>query len=72
MTANREPGAIDWAVIPDTSIHNNSMDVDPHSGEWEDMFEEDMGPEGKAVARLQTIISCAPSVFFVTISVTVL
>ena len=59
MTANRELGAIDWEIIPDTSIHNDSMDVDPPLDEWEDIFEENMGPEGKSVARLQTIISCA-------------
>ena len=59
MTANWELGAIDWEIIPDTSIHNDSMDVDPPLDEWEDIFEENMGPEGKSVARLQTIILCA-------------
>jgi hypothetical protein len=58
MAANLELGPIDWEIIPDTSIHNNSMDVDPHFDEWEDISEENMGPDGKAVARLQTIISC--------------
>ena len=57
MAANRELGAIDWEIVPNASIHDNSMDIDPHVDEWEDIFEEDMGPEGKAVARLQTIIS---------------
>jgi len=59
MAANREPGAIDWEIIPDASIHNGSMDIDTPLDEWEDIFEENMGPEGKVVARLQTIISCA-------------
>ena len=27
MAANREPGAIDWEIIPDAAIHNNPMDV---------------------------------------------
>ena len=61
MAANRELGAIDWEIIPNASIHDDSMDVDPHLDEWEDIFEEDMGPEGKAVARLQTVISFALS-----------
>lgn len=62
MAANRELGAIDWKIIPDhdTSILNDSMDIDPHFDEWEDIFEEEnMGPDRKAVARLQTMISCA-------------
>ena len=61
MAANQVPGAIDWEIIPDVSIHHDPMDTDPHSDEWEDIFEENMGPEGKAVARLQTIISRIPS-----------
>ena len=61
MAANQVPGAINWKIIPDVSIHHDPMDIDPHSDEWEDIFEENMGPEGKAVARLQTIISCVPS-----------
>jgi len=61
MAANQVPGAINWEIIPDVSIHHNPMDIDPHSDEWEDIFEENMGPEGKAVARLQTIISRVPS-----------
>ena len=56
MVANREPGAIDWEVVPDTSIHDNLMDVDPHLDEWENIFEENVGLKGKTVARLQTII----------------
>src|SRR6266705_2844107 len=60
MAANQEPGAIDWEVIPNTSTYDDSMDVDPHSDEWEDIFEENMGPEGKVITRLQTLISCAP------------
>src|SRR5712691_9054680 len=67
MSANREPGAIDWEIIPNASIHDDSMDVDPHSDEWEDIFEENMGPEGEAVTRLQTVILCA---FFPLLSVT--
>ena len=59
MTANREPGAIDWEIVPDTSIHDDLMDIDPQLDEWEDIFEEKLGPEGNAVARLQTVISCA-------------
>ena len=58
MAANREPGAIDWDIVPDTSNHNGSMDVDTHVDEWEDI-EDNTSPEGKVVARLQTIISCA-------------
>ena len=61
MAANQVPGAIDWEIIPDVSIHHDSMDIDPHLDEWEDIFEENMGPEGNAVARLQTIILCIPS-----------
>jgi len=61
MAANQVPGAINWEIIPDVSIHHDPMDIDPHSDEWEDIFEENMGPEGKAVARLQTIISHVPS-----------
>ena len=61
MAANRELGAIDWEIIPDVSTNDDPMDVDPHLDEWEDIFEEDMGPEGKAVARLQMIISFALS-----------
>jgi hypothetical protein len=57
MAANQEPGAIDWEVVPDASIHDNLMDVDPHLDEWEDIFEENVGLESKMVARLQTIIS---------------
>ncbi len=59
MAANWELGAIDWEIIPNASIHDDSMDIDPHSDEWEDIFEENMGPEGKGIARLQTVISCA-------------
>ena len=59
MAANQEPGAIDWEIIPNTSIYDDSMNVDPHVDEWGDIFEEDMSPERKAVTRLQTIISCA-------------
>jgi hypothetical protein len=71
MAANQEPGAIDWEIIPNTSIYDNSMNVDPHADEWEDIFEENMGPKGKAVTRLQTIISCAsplPSRIFVSVT----
>jgi hypothetical protein len=35
------------------------MGIDTHLDEWEDIFEENMGPEGKGVARLQKVISCA-------------
>ena len=59
MAANREPGAIDWEIIPDTSIPDDSMGIDTHLDEWEDICEENMGPEGKGVARLQKVISCA-------------
>ena len=59
MAANREPGTIDWEIIPKASTHDNSMDIGPLLDEWEDIFEEIMGPEGKAVAGLQTVISCA-------------
>ena len=59
MIANREPGAIDWEIIPNASIHDDTMDVDPHSDEWVDILEEDMGSEGKAAGRLQTVISYA-------------
>jgi len=59
MIANRETDAIDWEIIPDLSSHDDSMDVDPQLDEWDDICEEKMGPDGKAVARLQTIISYA-------------
>ena len=59
MAANQEPGAIDWEIIPDAAIHDDPMDVDPCLDEWEDIFDEKMGPEGKAITKLQTIISCA-------------
>jgi len=58
MAANQEPGAIGWEIIPEASTHDDPMDVDPHLDEWEDIFEEIMGPKGKAVAGLQTVISC--------------
>ena len=72
MTANWEPGAIDWEIIPDASIHDDLMDVDPQLDEWEDILEENMGPEGNAVARLQTVISCAFSPPFRHVSIIVL
>jgi len=72
MAANQEPGAIDWEIIPNTSIYDDSMNVDPHLDEWEDIFEENMGPEGKAITRLQTIILCASPPPFHPISVIVL
>jgi hypothetical protein len=59
MAANREPGAINWKIIPEAPIYDDSMDVDSRLDEWEDIFEENMDPEGKAVTRLQTVISCA-------------
>ena len=59
MAANREPSAIDWEIIPDTSGHIDPMDIDPQLDEWVDICEENTRPEGKAVTRLQTIISCA-------------
>jgi len=69
MTANREPGAINWEIVPNTSIHDNLMDVDPQLDEWEDILEKNMGPEGNVVARLQTVISCAFSPPFRHISI---
>jgi len=48
-----------WKIVPDTSIHNDLMDIDPQLDEWEDIFEEKLGPEGNVVARLQMVISCA-------------
>ena len=59
MASNQEPGAIDWEVIPDAPIHDDPMDVDSNLNEWKDIFEENTGPKGMAVTRLQTIISCA-------------
>jgi hypothetical protein len=58
MAANREPGAIDWEIIPEAPIYDDSMDIDSCLDEWEDIFKENMDPEGKAVTRLQTVISC--------------
>lgn len=49
MTANHEPGEIDWEVIPENSIYDDPMDVDPHLDEWEDICEEDLGAEGQTV-----------------------
>jgi len=46
MAANQEPGAIDWEVIPEVSIYDNPMDVDPHLDDWEDILEEDPGAQG--------------------------
>jgi hypothetical protein len=64
--ANQVPGLVDWDVIPDVSIYDDLMDVDPLMGEWEDIFEEDPSVEGQMVgqglmqhARLQAIITCA-------------
>ena len=51
MIANRTPGEIDWEVIPENSIYNNLMDVDPHLDEWEDVFEEDLAAKGQTVSQ---------------------
>ena len=59
MVANREPGAIDWEIIPEAPVYNDSMDIDSNLDEWEDIFEENMDPKGNAATRLQTVISCA-------------
>lgn len=63
--ANQVSGAVNWEVIPDVSIYDDPMDVDPDMGEWEDIFKEDPSVEGQVVsqglmqcARLQTIITC--------------
>ena len=63
--ANQVPGPVDWDVVPDISIYDDIMDVDPLMGEWEDVFEEDLSVEGQIVgqglmqhARLQAIITC--------------
>jgi len=56
MIANQATDAIDWEIIPDLSSHDDSMDVDPQLDEWDDICEEKIGPDRKAVARLQTII----------------
>jgi len=71
MAANQEPGAIDWEIIPDAFSHEDPMDIDPQLDEWEDICEENMGPEGEAVARLQMIISCTfpPSLSVISITV---
>jgi hypothetical protein len=46
-------------------MYDDSMNVDPHLEEWEDVVEEDLDAEGQTVgqmmmqrARLQTIITC--------------
>jgi hypothetical protein len=66
IAANQVPGIIDWTLIPDTSIFEDTMDVDPCLDDWEDVFDEDLGFEGQTVgqkvmqhARLQTIITFA-------------
>jgi hypothetical protein len=59
MAANQEPGAINWEIIPEAPIYNDLMDIDSCLNEWEDIFEENMDPKGKAVIRLQTVILCA-------------
>ena len=56
MIANQATDAIDWEIIPDLSSHDDSMDIDPQLDKWDDICEEKMGPDRKAVARLQTII----------------
>jgi hypothetical protein len=63
--ANQVPGPVDWEAIPDGSIYDGHMDVDPLIGDWEDIFEEDPSIKGQVVgqglmqhARLQTIITC--------------
>lgn len=65
MAANQVPGEIDFAIVPDVSMYDDSMNVDPHLEEWEDVVEEDLDAEGQTVgqmmmqrARLQTIITC--------------
>jgi hypothetical protein len=68
MIANKAPGQINWEVIPENSIYNDAMDVDPQLDEWEDVFEEDLGAEGQTAsqkamwhAELQSIITCLDS-----------
>jgi hypothetical protein len=65
MIANQVPGEIDWEVIPENSLYDDPMDVDPHLDEWEDVFEDYLGAEGQKVgqkvmrdAELQNIITC--------------
>ena len=71
MITNWAPGEIDWEVIPENPIYNDPMDIDPHLDEWEDVFEEDLAPEGQTVgqkvlrhAELQNIIMCVISFTF--------
>jgi len=47
MIANKLPSVINWAIIPDASIHDNHMDMDPWMCQWEDVTEEDLGAEGQ-------------------------
>ena len=67
MTANQEPDIIDWEIVPDTSYPDDPMDVDSHSNDWEDVFEDDLGAEGQTIGqrhtRLQAIITCILSFF---------
>ena len=64
--ANKSPGEIDWAIIPDVSyVHNDQMDIDPHLDEWEDVTEEELVSEDghkpfKQMAALITYATHAP------------
>jgi len=62
MIANQAPGEIDWEVILENPIYDDPMDIDPHLDEWEDVFEEDLAPNGQT--ELQNIIMCVISFTF--------
>ncbi len=51
MIANQTLGEINQEVIPENSIYNNLMDVDPHLDKWEDVFEEDLAAKGQTVSQ---------------------
>jgi hypothetical protein len=70
IAANKAPGAVDWEVIPDSSIFDDQMEVDAHLDDWVDIPENSLDAEGQTIgqkailhARLQTIITCVLAVF---------
>src|SRR5712691_4869154 len=58
IMANKSPGAIDWTIIPDVSyVHDDQMDIEPHSDKWEDVIEEGaVAEEGHAFEHMAALI----------------